>query len=182
MKRFPSLLVATILAAAVTAACVPGLTSLKQSQESGKVAGQKKTVDAPKQAASAKGPGTELKDAAPAGVPLPPLQRDDKSSDLATELNLRQEVNQAALDFAENIPHVKVVKTCFSKLYGGWNLFLYVARGKKTVLQQFQWNNKTKEWEPTMQDKDVPEDQLKYHVKTEVGDEKCFVLKNLWEK
>jgi hypothetical protein len=182
MKRFPSLLFATILAAAVTAACVPALTSLKSAQEPGRTAGQKTNADAAKLGASAKGSEARTKDPAGKEIPAPPLAIDDKSAGPASDMSLRQEVNQAALEFAENIPHMKVVKTCYSKLYGGWNLFLYVARGKKISLQQFQWMPKTKEWEPTMQHKDIPEEQLKYHIKTEVGDEKCFVLKAPSEK
>lgn len=185
MKCFPSFLVATILAAALTAACVPALTSPKQSQVPGQAAGQKKAADAPKQAASAKAPGAGSKDATPAEVPLLPLPGVDKSGS-SNELNSRQEVNQAALEFTanQNIPNVRGVKTCYSKLDGGWSLYIYVAKGKKAAYHQFLWNPKGKEWEPipAMDQKEIPADQLKYYFESQVNNETCSVLKNLTEK
>ncbi len=65
----------------------------------------------------------------------------------------RAEVNQAALDYihANNIRGLKHMKTCYSKLYGGWYMLIYTERGKKASMQNFGWNPKTKEWEPQSQ-------------------------------
>ena len=93
------------------------------------------------------------------------------------ELLQKEEINQAALKFAKEIPNVKYIKTCFSKIYGGWYLLLYVEKGKKISLQQYSWNEKSKEWDVVYQVKEVPASQLEYHLKGEVGDEKCFLLK-----
>lgn len=89
----------------------------------------------------------------------------------------KDEVNRLALEFARQIPNVKHVKTCFSKLYGGWYMLLYVQKGKKVALDQYSWSPATKEWEIIYRLKEIPAKQLDAHVKGEVGDEKCFVLK-----
>lgn len=89
----------------------------------------------------------------------------------------KDQVSQAALDFASHIKNVKHVKICYSKLYGGWYLMTYVSRGKKISLDQYSWNKKSQEWEIVYHLKEVPQKQLEFHLKGEVGDEKCFVLK-----
>ena len=103
----------------------------------------------------------------------------DKSVALpeADGMALRPEVNQAALEFAKNFPDVKAVKTCYFTAYGTWNLDLFVGKGKKIDKQQFAWNNKTKEWEPTAKLPVENPDRLEYLLDTQLGDEKCFVLK-----
>lgn len=89
----------------------------------------------------------------------------------------KDEVNRLAMEFARLIPNVKHVKTCFSKLYGGWYMLLYIQKGKKIALDQYSWSPVTKEWEIIYRLKEIPVKQLEAHVKGEVGDEKCFVLK-----
>jgi len=93
------------------------------------------------------------------------------------DLSWKDEINASALEFAKNIPGVKHVKTCYSKLYGPWYLILYVEKNKKIGLQQYSWNARSKEWEISYQLKELPAKQLEYHLKGEVADEKCFVLK-----
>ena len=93
-------------------------------------------------------------------------------------MTLRAEVNQSALEFAKNFPDVRAIRTCYSKLYGGWNLDLFVGKGKKVDKQQFSWNSKTKEWDLTSYEKkQIQFDRLEYYLDTELVDEKCFVLK-----
>ncbi len=58
----------------------------------------------------------------------------------------------------------------------GWYLLLYLEKGKKITLQQYSWNNRSKEWEVQGQF-DIPAKQLEGQLKAEVGDEKCFRLK-----
>lgn len=93
------------------------------------------------------------------------------------DLNEKEEVNRHALEFARQIPNVKHVKTCFSKLYGGWYMLLYIQKGKKVALDQYSWSRAIREWEIVYRLKEIPAKQLEAHVKVEVGDEKCFVLK-----
>ncbi len=93
------------------------------------------------------------------------------------ELLEKEEINASALEFAKGIPNVKHVKTCFSKMFGGWYLHLYVTKGKKMTLQHYTWNTVTREWDVSMAVKELPLENLEYHLKGEVGDEQCTVLK-----
>ena len=95
----------------------------------------------------------------------------------APELRQKDEINAAALQFAKEVPNVKYVKTCFSTVYGGWYLLLYIAKGKTISLQQYSWDPRTKEWDFVYQLKELPPKQVEFHLKGEVGDEKCFILK-----
>ncbi len=103
-------------------------------------------------------------------------QQKTQPTDASIELSDKEEVNRHALEFARQIPKVKHVKTCFSKLYGGWYMLLYIQKGKKVALDQYSWSPVTKEWEIVYRLKEIPTKQLEAHVKGEVGDEKCFVL------
>jgi hypothetical protein len=178
MKPSWSLLVAALMAAALSAACVSALTSVKKQTASGSAADRLKGLDASKATAAAKDSSKVGKDRAATDIPPPPFPDSSKSVASSSDFSQRAEINQSALDFAENVPKVKAVKTCYSKLYGGWNLFLYVVKGKKIELQQYQWNPKSKEWDIVLRDEKLPQDQIDYHIKSEVNDEKCFVLKD----
>lgn len=90
---------------------------------------------------------------------------------------MKAEVDQAAREFAKNFPDVLAIKICFSKLYGLWNLDLFVGKGKKIDKQQFTWDSKTKEWEPTAKLRVEHPERLQFLLDTELADEKCFVLK-----
>lgn len=105
------------------------------------------------------------------------LQPKKAEGELTIDLNDKEEVNRHAIDFAKQIPNVKHIKTCFSKIYGGWYMLLYIQKGKKVALDQYSWSPVTKEWEIIYRLKEIPAKQLEAHVKGEVGDEKCFVLK-----
>jgi len=93
------------------------------------------------------------------------------------ELRQKDEINAAALQFAKEVPNVKHVKTCFSTVYGGWYLLLYIEKNKVVSLQQYSWDPRTKEWDFVYQLKELPSKQVEHHLKGEVGDEKCFILK-----
>ncbi|MFH1115932.1 MAG: hypothetical protein V1792_18630 [Pseudomonadota bacterium] len=93
------------------------------------------------------------------------------------ELLEKEEINASALEFAKGIPNVKHVKTCFSKMFGGWYLHLYTPKGKKMGLLHYTWNSVTREWDVSMAVKDLPLENLEHHLKGEVGDEQCTVLK-----
>ena len=54
---------------------------------------------------------------------------------------------------------------------------LYLQKGKKVSLDQYSWNKKSQEWEIVYHLKEIPQKQVEFHLKGEVGDEKCFVLK-----
>jgi len=180
MKAALSLLAATlILAALLLLGCVPGLQSAKPpTQDEPPLAPQGQS----EQAEPPKAPMASDQSADPAATPpppayLPPSPPDrEKISEAVVDLRLKDEVNEAAMRFAKEIPNVKYIKTCFSKLYGGWYLMLYLEKGKKISLEQFSWNGKSKEWEVAGRFQ-VPAKQLDYHLKGEVADEKCFRLK-----
>lgn len=90
----------------------------------------------------------------------------------------KEEVSKAALEFAEkNIPGVKHLKICYSKLYGGWYLLIYSQKGKKISMQHWSWNQKSREWDIVYHRKEVTPQQLEFDLKGEVAGEKCFLLK-----
>ncbi len=89
----------------------------------------------------------------------------------------KEAVNEAALKFAKNLQGVEHIKTCYSRLYGGWYVFFYLKKGKTVSVQQYSWNPKSQEWEIIYHLKELPPERLEYHLKGEVDDEKCFVLK-----
>ncbi len=156
----------TALITVVAMGCVPGFRSAKPA-----------ATQAQTQSPGQPGAGV---DALLKPLPPPPdyvASKEKTSSGEMPELLEKEEINQAALKFAKEIPNVKYIKTCFSKIYGGWYLLLYVEKGKKISLQQYSWNGKSKEWDVVYQVKEVPANQLEYHLKGEVGDEKCFLLK-----
>jgi hypothetical protein len=107
----------------------------------------------------------------------PPPPAGKKAPTGAIDLRKKEDINASALKFAKNIKGVKHVKTCYSKLYGGWYLLLYVEKKKRIALQQYVWNEKSKEWEVIYYRKEIPPDTLDFHLKGEVADEKCFLLK-----
>jgi hypothetical protein len=179
--RSARVLLATLilaLAAAFIFGCVPGLRSVKPAGETDQAPAtggvEEQAPAAPEQAKSGVSEGAPSR---PAPYKPPPPPEEAQSTLGAIDLRLKDEVNEAALKFAKNVPGVDHVKTCYSKLYGGWYLFLYRKKGKKISLQQYSWNDKTKEWEIIYQLKELPADRLEYHLKGEVDDEKCFVLK-----
>lgn len=123
---------------------------------------------------------------APAPAPPasePPSRSGKKKRSKSVNLPHKDEVNEAAVAFANNLVGVEHIKTCYSKQYGGWYLLLYIQKQKKWSIQQFSWNAETKEWEYIYQ-KDLEPDQVEFHVKVEVSDETCFVWnkeKKRWE-
>jgi hypothetical protein len=180
MKAALSLLAATlILAALLLLGCVPGLQSAKpptQGEPPSAPQGQSEQAQPPKAPmASDQGADPAAPPPPPAYLPPPPPDR-EKISEAVVDLRLKEEVNEAAMRFAKEIPNVKHIKTCYSKLYGGWYLLLYLEKGKKISLQQYSWNAKSKEWEVGGQF-NIPAKQLQAQLKAEVGDEKCFLLK-----
>jgi hypothetical protein len=174
-------LVTVVVAAAMLFGCVPGLKSSKTGispQDS--PAGPNTSDQSVAKTDPSRSPGKDLENFLP---PPPPSYKsgeqarglDDRVE--IPELRQKDEVNEAALKFAKEVPDVKHVKTCFSRVYGGWYLLLYIEKGKKISLQQYSWNPKSREWEVVYHIKEVPQNQMEFHLKGEVGDEKCFVLK-----
>lgn len=178
MKTASTLLVAVCVSLVLAmSGCMPSLQATKPSTP--EVPGS----DA-KNGSSAESPNRAAKPETPPDTQLPPPPPDYKPPPLSEgllegppDLSWKDEVNASALEFSKSIPRVKHVKTCFSKLYGGWYFILYTEKAKKIGLEQYSWNGKSKEWEPSFQLKEIPPKQLEYHLKGEVDDEKCFVLK-----
>ncbi len=178
MKAALSLVaVALVLAALFLTGCVlPGTIGPTKPTPDGE------PIPPPEQSEGAKAPAPSDQAAEQPLPPPPPGYKPPSPPDRekivegSVDLRLKDEVNEAAMRFAKEIPNVKHVKTCYSKLYGGWYLMLYLEKGKKISMEQFSWNGKTKEWEVAGQFQ-VPAKQLDYHLKGEVADEKCFRLK-----
>jgi hypothetical protein len=182
-QRFFSAAVVMIVAALLLG-CMPALKSIKPSSEAGDDSDLKKPRIS--EAGTETGEGTERSDQSVVTPPQkyepPPPPPDHDITSGAIDLRKKDEINAAALKFAKNasgknLGEVKHVKTCYSKLYGGWYLMLYVKKGKKIALQQYSWNDKSREWEIIYYLKEVPPDRLDIHLKGEIADEKCFVLK-----
>ncbi|MBI5250790.1 MAG: hypothetical protein HY912_14965 [Desulfomonile tiedjei] len=172
MKLFPSL-VAAALALVVAYGCVPGLKSSKNPPGVRDL----KAQGVPDQSNSVPPPSpAQRPNVSPDGNP--PSARAEKTVESSMDFRLKDEINRSAMEFAEkNVPNVKHIKTCYSQIYGGWYLILYVQKGKRTSLEQYLWNKDFQQWEVIYQLKELPAKQLEFHLKGEVGDEKCFVLK-----
>lgn len=162
------------------AGCPYGLKSLKQPstdparQTAAEPQGGSGSApaSAPKKSSAVKAPPPP--DYAP---PLPPPP-EEKGSDVKVDLSRKTEVSEAALAFAKGFPDVKHVKICHSRLYGkGWYLFLYTDKAKKIYLQQYSWNERTREWDAMPLRLEVAREKLEHHLQVELDDEKCFVLK-----
>jgi hypothetical protein len=167
--------VALILSALILLGCVPGLQTVKPTPE-GSVApptGQAEGAKAPEPSGQAADKSTSPP--APTYAPPPPPDK-EKVSEAAVDLRMKDEVNEAAVKFAKEIPNVKYMRTCYSKWFGGWYLILYRQQKKNFLLQQFQWNDRSKEWEPSY-NKKLTTKEAEAQLKVEVAGEKCFRLK-----
>lgn len=183
MKSCRGLLICLSCAAVLTLiGCVSALKSAKPQQDTTAKEADKTSTEQAKVDQAIKKPTDEevKKLLAP---PPPPQYTQPPGGDLkgaaesAVDPVEKEEVSQAALEFAGHMKNVIHVKICFSKLYGGWYLMLYLQKGKKTALDQYSWNRKAREWEIVYHLKEIPKKQVDFHLKGEVGDEKCFVLK-----
>lgn len=172
---------ASIIGAMMMFGCTAALRAIKSEPQAGADQSAGKATQA--QTSKPSGPDAPPKkgDSAPPRVAPkydpPPPPPGETVAEGALDLREKDEINASALQFAKNVKGVKHVKTCYSKLYGGWYLLLYVEKKKKMALHQYSWNDKSKEWEVIYYLKEIPEDQIEHHLKGEVADEKCFVLK-----
>jgi hypothetical protein len=181
MKRLLTVLAVTVaILLAGILGCVPGIKSTKPTSDS-----DLKSVDKTAEYSSeetSKPKKLTQEDLEKMLPPPPPSYKKNGDGNKALpvgpkEMLLKEEINASALEFAKQIPGVIHVKTCFSKVFGGWYLHLYVKKGKKISLQHYTWNAVTKEWDVSLSVKELPLENLEHHVKGEVGDEKCTVLK-----
>ena len=183
MKSFRGMLFFLAVAGTlVVVGCVSALKSVKQpNEEAGKQTAKASTESAGQAESPKKGSDEELKKLLATPPPphyTPPAGGEQKgSAESLVDQGEKEQVSKAALDFAGHIKNVKHVKICYSKLYGGWYLMLYLQKGKKVSLDQYSWNKKSQEWEIVYHLKEIPQKQIEFHLKGEVGDEKCFVLK-----
>jgi hypothetical protein len=108
----------------------------------------------------------------------PPMNDKPIAGDGDVDQTQRAEVTRSALEFADkNIPDVKHIKVCYSKLYGGWYTLLYIQKGKKLSMQHWAWNAKSKEWEVVYQRKELSPSQMEFDLKSDVSGEKCYRVK-----
>jgi predicted small lipoprotein YifL len=182
MKNLVSLFALLSLVAVMVVACGAVGKTTKPSSEAGSPATARSQSEKPEEGKLQKLPPLEAKQKPSSPADTPDRARSglpDKglASPQEDGMTLRADVNQAALEFAKNFPDVIAVKTIYSKLYGGWNLDLFVGKGKKIDKQQFSWNNKTKEWEPTARLRVEHPENLQFLLDTNLPDEKGFVLK-----
>ena len=176
---FQAILLAVVASLAV--ACVPGLRSAKSVPAPGQAATKNQAQSGLVPVQGSQLTDKELDQRLP---PPPPFYKPPRSQDGTApadesfvESGMKLEIDEAALRFAKEIPNVQHVKTCFSKLYGGRYLLLYVKQGKKTLEHQYSWDAENKQWKVSLAPKEVPPNLLEFHLKGEVADEKCFLLK-----
>ena len=176
--------------------CVPGLMSTKQSGEPAKPTGAESSPPAGKEfdtknikAADEKA-GQKSAGRAPV-APTPPKKSEaggqepeynpppppEKSTIGAIDLAQKDEIKRAALEFAKNVQKVMHVQTCYSKVYGGWYMFLYLKEKGKNIPHQYKWNPNSQEWEFIYALPEVPGDQLQSYLKMKLAGEQCFLLK-----
>ncbi|HMK36951.1 MAG TPA: hypothetical protein VK463_17890 [Desulfomonilaceae bacterium] len=172
---------AIIIAVAIGGGCVPGLKSAKQSTD--QLSEPSKMQADPGQAQTSTPENREKPENGQVNPPEPryePPGPSERDKLLAGGVDPREkaEVTESALEFSrKNVPGLKHVKVCFSKLYGGWYMLAYVEKGKKLSMQHWAWNQKSKEWEILSQQKELSPKQLEFELKGEVAGEKCFILK-----
>lgn len=182
MKRLLAVLaVIVVIPLALGQGCIPGLKTAKPTPIPEQSPDAVSTENPPNASKPTELSEEELDKMLP---PPPPSYKTRKSIDgkmalpvTPKEMLEKDKINEAAVKFANEIPNVKHVKTCFSKMFGGWYLDVFVTKGKKIIKQHYSWNPVTREWDISLAPKEVPEDKLEYHLKGEVRDERCSVLK-----
>lgn len=182
MRRFKTLiaLVAVVVISCLAVGCIGGLKSLKRTSEKAEPSPESGGLAKPRIAENSNGSKPKpADDLAPVYAPPPPPPSKESKEKAAADLGLRDEIEASALEFAKNFPNVQHVKICYSKLYGGWYLFLYIEKGKKRSLHHYAWNPRSSEWEiiETFKEDRIPKTQWKFHLKGELPGEKCYILK-----
>ncbi len=173
MKRYLYCALLALIAAGVITGCVSRMMSTKPDAE-----GQQAPVAQESEESTAEEAGKEaLPIPAPEEYAPPPPPDAATVQRAAVDLRNKDEIQDAALKFADNFKGILNVKICYSKLYGGWYLFLYGKKAEQIRVQQFSWDEKTGEWEVIYRDRMIPEDKLELDLKTEVDDETCFILR-----
>jgi hypothetical protein len=168
MKTGPGVLLAIALVGCLILGCVSAVKSVKQDSQEG-AEGSAKTAG--------ETPGPQ-----PSPPPPPPLEKptyDPPSSPAkgSSELRGQEEVRDSAMLFLKSIPDLRNAKICYSKMYGQWVLDVFAGKDAKTTKQQFEFDPRTKEFQVSGPQVKIPKDQIDFHLKKEVNDETCFVLK-----
>lgn len=181
MRRLKTLLalVSVVVISCLIVGCVSGLKSLKRASKNAGTSTETGPLAKPRTYGNSAESGDKSPDGfPPVYAPPPPPPSEDSAARSAFDLRLKDEIEASALEFAKNFSNVQHVKICYSKLFGGWYLFLYISKGKKVSLQHYSWNPKTSEWEISHNFKElIPKEQLKFHLRGELADEKCYILK-----
>jgi hypothetical protein len=181
MRSFVNLFAAAACVAAVAVwGCVSGLQSAKPAD----MADSTKEAKAPAQG-DRPSPGAKPlpgdKDSLLAAPPTPDKALSSPSNVkpelVGSALKDKDEVTEAALLLAQNVPKVKHIKTCYARASGTWFLYLYVEKGKKLAEETYSWNGELHEWETHGHRKDVQIKQIEFYLRAELPDEKCFLIK-----
>jgi hypothetical protein len=91
--------------------------------------------------------------------------------------NEREEVNRAALEFAAEQRKVQHVKTCYSKIFGGWYMLIFMEDGKNVSMTNYSWDPKDKIWKTAAPAQKVTPDQVKFELEGDLAGEYCTKLK-----
>ena len=180
MRRFKTLiaLVTIVVISALAAGCMAGLKSLTRAPKKAETSTQPGTLAKPKPPGDSDAAGDKPADGyPPVYAPPPPPPSAETKARTAFDLRRKDEVETSAMDFAKNFSGVQHVKICYSKLYGGWYLFLYVEKNKKRSVHHYAWKERSSEWEIIEVFKEDRIPQWKYHLKGELPGETCFLLK-----
>ncbi len=167
-------LIAALIGITCLSGCVAGIFSSKPSSGSGQGKGYQGSKDPASRSDKTGGLKKPRIPPPPGSEPAPPPETGEPNS---IDPRKKEEINASALEFAANIDGVLHVKTCYSKIFNQWYLLLYLKKGEKVNMEQYVWNNNTTEWEIYYKIDDLSEDKLKYLLKSEFLDEKCFILK-----
>lgn len=177
-----------IIISCLVTGCLTQLKSLRRGVNQAKTSQDTGVVAKPGQPGNAATSGEKSSDElAPVYAPPPPPPSKESAARTSFDLRLKDEIAQSALEFAKNYPEAKHVKICYSKLFGGWYLFLYIQekkekkkkeKDKNISIYHYEWRPKTSEWEiiTTFRD-ELREDEVKFHLQGELADETCEVLK-----
>lgn len=178
MKSLSGILIFIIIIITLVGGCGKGQRSAKPSADGGVPrASAEATTSADKIGMTGKAGEAPVSAPGPRYEP-PAASEREKLAEGGIDPREKAEVTESALEFAQkNIPGVKHIKVCFSKLYGGWYMLVFTEKGKKASVEHWSWISKTKEWEVITQKKELTPKDMEFELKGEVAGEKCFFLK-----
>ena len=89
----------------------------------------------------------------------------------------KDDMECSSLQLAAKFDDVLHVKTCYSKMFGGWYSLIYHKKNGTIQLSQFAWVKKSKKWKLMYINKNISEKQLETLLTVPVADEICSTLR-----